>query len=270
MKTIYQLVSVALMMISIANKNHAQSINYKIVGNDLQSFKLLNIRPYLAFFIPPTSIAEGFANAGVDAHYNLNKIANIHAGFSVGTFRGLTGGLTFHLVDKVKQKNHKFILSRSTRGSIQTTKYFKAKADAKIVIGPCLDVAIGSLKNAGFYTKIDIGLDYQTFVRAYAQIDNYSIAGNENGWASFKVQGVFASINRDENKFDEIAPERRVGLGGQVNLSFIARPWKAVTLYAGLPLGVMKIIGVKKDAYQPILQINLGASLNFVKQKQTS
>jgi hypothetical protein len=247
------------------NTVSAQTVDYKIVGNDVESFRKLNIRPYLAFFIPPTSIAEGFINAGIDAQYHLGKIANFNAGFSVGTFNGFTGGITYHLVDKIKSANYKFVVSRSKRGNVETINYFKAKADARIVIGPSLDISAGVLTKAGFYTKIDFGLDYQSFGRAYADLNGWSIAGNRNGWVSMKLQGVFASMNRDENKFDATPAVRRIGIGGQVALSTMARPWRGVTLYAGLPLGVMKIMGVEEDAIQPILQINLGMSINVIK-----
>jgi hypothetical protein len=244
----------------------AQSVNYKIVGNDLNTFRKLSVRPYVSFYIPPTPIAEGFTNFYLEAHYWLKNIVDVRAGFGVGTFTGFIGGGTFHLIDKIKSTQHKFVVSRSTTGRTETTKYFKAYADRRIVLGPCLDFSVGALKNAGFYTKIDFGFDYQSFARAYAETDNRNIASSKNGWISLKVQGVIASINWDDNKFDDIKPVRKLGIGGQVSLSASVRPWKGVTLFANLPMGAMKIQGVAQKSIQPILQINIGASINLMKQ----
>jgi hypothetical protein len=262
------IIKIGLAIGAICNFNtlNAQTINYKISGNDLNTFRKLSIRPYVSFFIPPTPVAEGFANAYIDAQYWLKNIVDIRVGFGVGTFTGFTSGGTFHLMDKAKSTKHKFVVSRSETRRTTTTKYFKAEADSRVVFGPCLDVSIGGLKNAGFYSKIDIGFDYQSFARAYAETDGRYIASSKNGWFSLKMQGVIASVNWDDNKFDDIKPTRKVGLGGQLNLSGSARPWKGVTFFGSLPMGIMKIQGVKKDAIQPILQINLGFSVNLIKQ----
>jgi hypothetical protein len=262
------ILSTCIAIAAIANCNvlNAQSINYKIVGNDINTFRKLSVRPYASFFIPPTPIAEGFANGYIEAQYWLKNIVDIRAGFGVGTFTGFTGGGTFHLMDKIKSTKHKFVLSRTETRRTTTTNYFKAYADSRVVIGPCLDVSVGMLKNAGFFTKIDIGLDYQSFGRAYAETGNRTIASSKNGWVSLKVQGVIASLNWDDNKFDATKPTRKLGIGGQVSLSASARPWKGVTFYANLPMGAMKIQGVTEDAIQPILQINLGVSINLIKQ----
>ncbi len=262
------IISTCIAIAAMVNNSavNAQSVNYKIVGNDLNTFRKLSIRPYASFFIPPTPIAQGFGNAYIEAHYWLKNIVDIRAGFGVGTFTGFIGGGTFHLMDKVKPTKHKFVLSRSRSGRTETTTFFKANADRRIILGPCLDFSIGALKNAGFYTKVDIGFDYQSFARAYAETDNRSIASSRNGWVGLKVQGVIASVNWDENKFDKTEPTRKLGIGGQVCLSASARPWKGVTFYANLPMGAMKIQGVTEDAIQPILQINLGLSINLIKQ----
>jgi hypothetical protein len=63
--------------------------------------------------------------------------------------------------------------------------------------------------------------------------------------------------------------ERKMALGGQLNISGAIRPWKGVTFYMSLPLGYMRYMGVS-DAPEttnrgvPILNIVLGAQIKLL------
>jgi hypothetical protein len=263
-----------LISIILIHSTKAQMVNYKIVGNDIENRHKLHIRPYLSFYIPPSTIGRNFhANLNVDAQYWFPKLLDVRAGINIGSFKGGTFGATYHLIDKIKSKNNKYVLSRTTRGKTETTTFLKAKANSHIIVGPCLDAMLGVLTEGGFYTKIDVGLDYQSFSRSYAEIGNRTIPGARNGWVSCKVQGVVVSMNHDDNIFDAVPFERRLGIGGQINLQASARPWRGVTFYAALPIGFVKVLGpameaptiTKKDKnIQPILYINIGASINLL------
>jgi len=249
----------------------AQTVNYKITDTDPSKFRNLNIRPYFSFFIPPTSQVDGLpANLNIDAQYWFPKLLDVRAGICLGTFMGLTGGATYHLKDRVKIKKNKFVTSRTTSGRTETTKFFKAPASSKVIFGPSFDFALGKMGAAGFFTEFDFGLNWQTYTRAYATLsDGSTIKSSKNGWIDVKLQAVVRSVNWGSLIIGEV-PYRVMGVGGQINLSGSVRPWKGVTLYFGLPMGVVKMMGVKQNGIsaestiQPILSINLGASINIL------
>lgn len=264
----------SLCIISTVSIN-AQSVNYKIVGNDVSNAKKLNIRPYVAFFIPPTEVIDGLpVTVNIDAQY-WTSVADFRGGISYGTFKGVNIGGTLHLKDGIKSVNHKFVMSRTSNGKTETVKYLRAKADVYKISGPCADLAIGSLKGAGFYSKLDFGWDFQTLGRAYAEINGRNYKGNRNGWLSFKFQGVVATTVVDMTDYFGLGAgtskyliERKMAVGVQVNPSFAYRPWKKSTFYAAIPLGYMGYLGVS-DAPStttkgiPILSINIGLQLSI-------
>jgi len=259
-----------IVFISI-NYCNSQIISYTITDTDPSKFRNLNIRPYFSFNIPQTQLDIGLPiNLNVDGQYWFPKFLDVRAGICLGTFKGFTGGATYHLSDKVKIKNSKFVLGSSTRGRTTTTRYFKAPTTSKVIFGPCADFALGKLGTAGFFTEVDFGLNWQAYTRAYATLQNGSyIKSGRNGWVDLKIQAVIRSVNWGYSVLNE-TPYRVLGVGGQLNLSGSARPWKGVTFYGGIAMGAAKMLGViqsgitKESTIQPILSFGIGASINLL------
>lgn len=239
-------------------------ITYTLTDTDISKFRKLNVRPYFSFYIPQSSQVRGLPiNFNIDAQYWLPSSLNVRAGLCLGTFKGGTAGITYELKNRSKITKNKYVLSRTKSGNIETTNYFKAPTTSKVIFGPCLDFTAGALAKAGFYGEVTIGLNWQKYTRAYATLNNGRyIRSSANGWIDVKLQVVVRSVNWGSPVINEI-PYRGLGVGGQVNISAVARPWKGVSFYAGLPMGVVKMIGAKADKIQPILNINLGASINL-------
>jgi len=264
-------IKVALLVLISFNYANSQSISYTITDTDPSQFRSLNIRPYFSFNIPQTQLDIGLPiNLNIDGQYWFPKLLDVRSGISLGTFIGFTGGATYHLSDKVKIKNNKFVVSSSTRGRTTTTRYFKAPASSKVIFGPCADFALGKLGTAGFFTEVDLGLNWQTFTRAYANLQDGSyIRSGKNGWIDLKAQAVIRSVNWDSSVLNQ-APYRLLGVGGQLNLSGSAKPWKGITVYGCIAMGAVKMIGViqsgitKESTVQPILNFGFGACINLL------
>jgi hypothetical protein len=257
---------VAITLFSIALKTQSQTISSNITS-DLNTMRDLSIRPYVSFIIPPFDIRTKAAlpiNLNIDAQYWFKTLADVRVGVNLGAFNGGTLGITYHLRDKTKNAKHKFVLSRSSTRTTETTTYFKARGDIRSIFGPALDVTLGSFGNGnGFYNRIDFGFDFQSFSRVWAKTDQGNFASSRNGWVSFKLQGVFANN------------QKTTGIGAVATIQASARPWKGVTFYAGLPMGILKtiselppVVGIDEPkTISPIFAINLGASINLIQHQ---
>jgi len=273
--------AIAILSYLSVQVSFAQNISYKIVENNVKNYEYLHIRPYFSFAIPPTDLVKNFPiNICVDGQYWAEKF-DYRAGLSYGTFKGGSIGATFHIKNGVKSANHKFVTSRTKSGKTETTKFFRAKADLYRVSGPCADLTMGALQNAGLFLKFDFGWDIQTLASARAKVEGMkrTINSSRNGWFDIKFQGVLANVLVDETDYFKLGQgtgkeelNRKMALGFQVNPSVAISPWRTVTFYAALPMGYMKYLGVNtantlgiattaKGA--PILSINLGASIGF-------
>ncbi len=264
----------SILHFSFANLN-AQQVSYKITENNLEDKSNFKIRPSISFFIPPTELIDGLpVNFNLESQY-FTKAMDFRGGLHYGTFIGASIGGTLHLVDKVKSVNNKFVTSRTETSTTVTTKFFKAAVNMHKVSGPCVDLTVGTLKDAGFYPKLEIGWDFQTYGKAYAEYNGRSIKGNRNGWLSMKYQAVIANVNIDMTDYfglgagtSTYTEERKMAVGFQINPSFAYRPWKTSTFYFSMPVGYLKYMGVSKAPDTtpggfPVLNILLGAQIGI-------
>lgn len=247
----------------------AQSVSTKIVENDLTTMHKLQIRPSIGFAIPYTQV-NGTPNVlalNVDAQYWVGTKLDCRASLMFGGFKGGSIGATYHLKDNIVPTKQKFILSRSTKGRTETTTFVKLKPDSRNIFGACADLNIGIIKGSGFATRADIGIDFQSFSRAFAEINESRYASSRNGWFSLKLAACIASVNYDSPTFVMIPTKRVLGVGGLANLNAITRPWKSVCLSTGIQMGALKAIGIdpldKEDSILPIFSFNLGVSINI-------
>jgi hypothetical protein len=268
-------IAILMLFLSLNAKVFAQTVSYKIVGNEVQDASVLKIGPTVSFAIPPSDLVKGLPSTfNLEAQY-WTKLIDFRATGSFGTFKGTSIGATYHMVNRVMNKKDKFVISRTKSGNKETTTFFKAPVKIYRISGPCADLTTGVFGEAGFFTKLDFGWDFQTNARAYAVYDGRSIKGSRNGWMSLKVQGVLANVAIDMTDYFKLGAgtgkyteERKMAVGGQVNFGVAARPWKGVTLYMSLPVGYMKYMGVS-DAPEttskgaPILNINIGAQVRL-------
>lgn len=259
MKSLITTATTAL-LISVSLLN-AQTSSPKITDNDLSTIKKLNVRGYFSFYIPPNpSIGLG-VDLNADAQYTMSKLLQLRGGIAAGVFTGARIGATYYLSNCEKDVKYKFVVSRTKTGNTTVTRYYTQFAKARNILGIAGDVQSGVLKNSGFLLKVDAGLEFQTFGKAFSERDGTVYAGNRNGWLSVKAQLVYVNCF-----FDATFPEtdaRRNGIGFQIAPQVATKPWKKFSFYAGLPMGFIKTIGIKEDAITPILSINVGMGLNF-------
>ena len=218
--------------------------NNPIVRQESLEWKKIHIRPGVAFYIPYVDLAETQLTTEVytDAAYDIDKIANVNARISVGSFTGIAFGGTLHQVDKVVSKSTKFTVASYTSGNKEITKYYKNVAEYRIVRGPTAEIRIGKFGDSGLYTRLDGGYDFQTHSRAYFK----DYASNKNGFSSVKLLATVAKFNQSEI-FDTSFNERyesRFGAGGLVSFLHERKPWKKISWHLGLDLGYMAIFGV--------------------------
>ena len=242
----------------------AQSSAARITDNDLTSFKPLNLLTYASFYIPPTRAVDGLGmDINLNAYYTLPKTAQLRGGIAVGIFNGIKLGATYYLKNGEKMANYKFVVSRSTSGNTTITKYYVQQAKVRNFFGPAVDIQAGLLKGAGFYARMDLGFDFQTFGRAYSERDGTVYSGKRNGWGGVKAQVIIANVMFDA-RFPE-TDKRAMMFGFQIAPQVASKPWKRVCLYGAMPIGFMKAAGFKDDAVMPILSIDLGMNIRLSK-----
>jgi hypothetical protein len=226
------------------------------------TFRKLSIKPYMGFGISPVNSDVFAVQLNLDAQYWLNDKLDIRAGSHSGNFTGGALGITYYLSNRVVSKSQKFIISESTEthGNSQTTKtnYYKAKGNLKKIKGIAIDVKTGVIPNDNkenkLYSQIDFGVDFQSFARNYYEKSNGDYyPSNRNGWNSFKLQGV-------------IGLGQKFALGAVGTLQASRRPWKGVTMYLSIPLGILKTFGSNGEII-PIISPSFGFSINLIKNK---
>lgn len=243
-----------------------QSVNYKIHYNEVNDLRSLQVRLYPEFFIAPGDRELKLpANLILDAHYYLGSLADISAGFSIGSNTGVLLGGSLHLRDHQREVKERFVLSRSTSGRTTTTRFLKVRVTARSFSGPCADAFIGSQMGA-FTSKVDLGWSWSGYRHSQIVLDeDRYISGNLNGFHTIKLQAVFqAPIPTSKSYFNEKGPYvtdegNAAGIGGQLAFDYQFRPWRFCTLYSGLTMGYIK---VPDDGSAPILSIRLGATFS--------
>jgi hypothetical protein len=274
-KTMNKSMALLFLILILTNVSSAQKVEHKIIGNDVEDKSMLKIRPSISFSIPPTEIVEGLPmTLNLEAQYWTKPMDYRFTG-SFGTFKGASAGITYHMVNQIKTRNEKFVISRSKSGNTTTTTYFKSPVNIYRISGPCADLTSGVFGNAGFYSKLDFGWDFQTYGRSYATYENRTLKGAKNGWMSIKLQGVLANVAVDMTDYFKLGAgtgkyteERKMAVGGQVNFSGAISPWQKITFHLNMPLGYMKYMGVyaapeTTSKGSPILSINLGLQVRL-------
>lgn len=234
----------------------AQTTSDNVV-NQSNSIRKLSIRPYLALGISPVDAGELMVQTNLDAQFWLNSKMDLRAGFHSGTFTGGAIGGTWYLKNRIVTSTQKFIISETETSKTRTTKYFRARAEQRRIFGLAADIKVGligsSKDNRKFYNQIDFGVDYQFFARNYADRNGESYPSNRNGWYSFKLQGIAIT-----------GPKFGLGVAGTLQAS--RRPWKGVTMYLNVPLGIIKTFGTNGELV-PIITPGFGLSINLIKNK---
>lgn len=181
-------ITTALAMLSIMGA-YAQSENKDGVNNMPLDWRKLNVNPYISFFIPYAEPKETSipATINVEATYQVEKIANLRATLHLGSFTGLTIGGMYHLSDKVRNKKTRFIVAELK----DKVYFYKGKADKQSIFGPAVDLKIGRYNETGFYTRVQGGLEWQTYSRSYYKGFNSAA----NGFTSVKIQALVANMN---------------------------------------------------------------------------
>ncbi len=236
-------------------KINAQSVSYSIT-DQTNTVRKLSIRPNIALGIDYFNPSNLYVGTNVDARYWHNKLFDARGGITVGTFTGATFGGTYHLKDREIEKSHKFVTSQTQSGNKVTTRYFKGNANVRSVFGPCLDVRIGKYgkeneKGNGFF-EVNLGVETQRFSRVYADVGSDSYPSNKNGWYSLKFVGIYAH-----------RPERN-GIGFAGSMEAARRPWKGVTIFLNMQMGVFKTFG---GELAPIITPGFGISINLLNPK---
>jgi hypothetical protein len=249
-----------VLAILCSTQNNAQSVKVTKMYNQQNTVKPLNIRTSIMFNIPQDNGSELPMNLNLEGHYWLPKLLDIRGGIQLGFFNGFNAGGTFHLVDNENPRQKKFIVSREETSTRRKVVYFKASAQSRNIWGPCADIMVGTLGKANlFYTRIDAGLDWQKFTRAYAEVsDGTTYPANGNGWFSFKVLATSAILNKQNKTY--------VGVGGLGRLMYNTRPWKKVSFFGDLQMGAVKFS--QAIGTNVILYFGGGVSVNLLKTKQ--
>ena len=231
-------------------------------------WKSLRIRPSVSMSTPLTHEEEITLpmNVNIDGYYELGKIADLRAGLHYGSFNGVSLGGTFHLRDKIVNRASRFIVAETSR----KVYFYKGRSDFRTVFGPAADLKIGSYSVSGFYARLDAGLDFQTFSRAYYN----GYRSGRNGYSSLKIMATAAKFNQSEViSLTDNANKSRFGAGGVIRYNYDISPWKRITLYAGGDFGYLAIFGVDDyvDQYVTIentksnliLELKLGLTVSL-------
>lgn len=246
----------------------AQSVNYTVNPSGSNQMPNMMLRVYPEFFIAPGDVELTLPiNLVVDARYWAGSLADFRAGLSLGTNTGILLGGTLHLRDRLTTVKDKFVLSRTENSRTVSTKFLKVGVEARRISGPCADVFVGR-QFGRFTSKIDIGWEWQSYMRNSIDLDNRTIQGNFNGFLSVKAQLVLQTPIATSKQITEATDgyykvydnkETVTGVGGQLDVTYAFRPWKFTTLYAGLAMGYL---AAPNDGSAPILSIKIGVSLN--------
>lgn len=214
------------------------------VKQETLDWRKLHLRTSISTSIPYAKLKETTlpGNLNIEAHYDLGTVADVIGGVHVGTFKGVSASGTLHLRDAVVNKRTKFIVASYTEGNTEKTFFYKGRADMRKVFGPTAGIKIGSYGDAGFYSRVEGGIDFQTMSHAFYK--GYKSA--QNGRSSIKLMGTIAKFNQAEiiNASGTEEYKGRLGVGALFSINYEGAPWKRIGWYFGLDGGYMKIFGV--------------------------
>lgn len=249
-KRLYNFIATITFLLISSELLMAQGKSLTVV-DETNTIKLLSVRPNMVIGVAPIT-GDFAADVRLDAQYWYKDKFDARFGTSGGVLNCVSFGGTYHLQDKMVSKAHKFIVSETDK---QRT-YYRHNANVRRVFGPAADARIGyvltSNKAKLFYTELDLGVDYQVFSRNYADIGEESYPSNKNGWYSIKFQGILAVGGK----------QFAAGFAGTMGAA--RRPWKGVTMYLSMSLGVLKTFG---GSLNPIISPGFGVSINLIKPK---
>jgi len=226
--------TVAFMALFITFNSAAQ----QVVQENLD-WKSLRIRPTVSLSTPLTHEEEIILpmNINLEGYYELGQMADVRGGLHYGSFKGVSLGGTFHLLDKIVNRSTRFIVAETSK----KIYFYKGRSDFRSVIGPAADLKIGAYSVSGFYARLDAGFDFQTFSRAYYN----GYRSGRNGYTSLKIMATAAKFNQSEIiSLSDNASKSRFGAGGIARFAYDVSPWKTITLFAGGDFGYMAIFGV--------------------------
>ena len=229
MKKVY-LLFLSLVMVSVC---FAQNVEQESL-----EWRSLWIRPTVSMTAPLSREKEIVLpmQVNVDARYELGKLADVNAGLSYGTFKGVTFGGTYHLSDQIVNKRTRFIVAQTSN----RVYFYKGRADRRQVFGPAVNVQLGSYSDAGFYGRFDAGITLQRYSRAY--YDSYPSA--VNGYTAFRLMATFSKFNQFEyGTTDGLVG--RAGAGILAGYQIALKPWKRITLFSDIEGGYVSVLGVK-------------------------
>ena len=172
-------------------------------------------------------------------------------------------GGTYHMSDGLRNGKTRFIVAETG----DKTYFYKGYSDYRSIFGPSVDLMAGVFQDAGFYARLQAGLEWQTHSRAYYKGYN----SMRNGISTVKLQAVAASLAMAEYHNGAQDYVRRLGLGGVAGINYDLRPWKRITFFGGFDFGYMVLPGVENDLTNgienskghPILEVKIGASVKL-------
>ena len=202
-------------------------------------WKPLRFRPNVSLGTPLTHEEEITLpmNVNLEGYYELGKLADVRAGLHYGSFKGVSLGGTLHMADRMVNRYTPFMVAETSK----KIYFYKGRCDLRSIIGPAVDLKIGSYSASGFYARMDAGIDFQTFARAYYK----GYRAGRNGFSSLKLMATAAKFNQSEViSLSDNANKSRFGAGGLVRFAYDVSPWNKITLFAGGDLGFIAIFGV--------------------------
>lgn len=239
--------------------------NAQNVDQESLDWNKLRVRTLINIPIPYTETKDiGLASIlTVQGAYEIGTLADVRAAAHLGTFKGVSVGGTYHMKDELTNGKTRFIVAETG----DRTYFYKGYSDYRSIFGPSVDLMAGVFQDAGFYGRLQAGVEWQTHSRAYYK----GYKAMRNGISTVKLQAVAASLAMAEYHNGSQDYVRRLGLGGVAGIAYDVRPWKRVTFSGGVDLGYMVLPGVENDLTNgienskghPILEIKLGASVKL-------
>ena len=199
----------------------------------------------------------------IQGAYEIGTLADVRAAAHLGTFKGVSVGGTYHMSDGLRNGKTRFIVAETG----DKTYFYKGYSDYRSIFGPSVDLMAGVFQDAGFYARLQAGVEWQTHSRAYYK----GYKAMRNGISTVKLQAVAASLAMAEYHNGAQDYVRRLGLGGVAGINYDLRPWKRITFSGGVDLGYMVLPGVENDLTNgienskghPILEVKIGASVKL-------
>lgn len=213
------------------------ALNAQGVEQGSLEWKKLRIRPSVSMTAPLAHEQDPVLPMGVnlEGYYEFDKLADINGGLHYGTLKGVSLGGTYHLSDKVVNSKTRFVVAKTSRRMY----FYKGRADYRSVFGPTVNLQVGSYSNAGFYGRLDAGLNFERMSRAYYN----GYPSGKNGYSSLKLKAVLTKFSQFEYGATD-GMVSRIGAGGVAGYTAELKPWKRITLFADAELGYLAVFGV--------------------------